>query len=95
VMVVFNDPVPVEKPALQAVLMALEVRNAIGALTAPGAASGTRLDLASASRTDLRHSVQSALKVASTMPLSVLCPMSPPVFAMRPSQDKSSSARVC
>ena len=32
-MVVFNDPVPVEKPALQAVLMALELRNAIGALT--------------------------------------------------------------
>src|ERR1700752_1905519 len=34
VMVVFNDPVPTEKPALQAVLMALEVREAIGALTA-------------------------------------------------------------
>ena len=33
VMVVFNDPVPVEKPALQAVLMALEMREAIGALT--------------------------------------------------------------
>jgi adenylate cyclase len=33
VMVVFNDPVPVENPALQAVLMALEMRGAIGALT--------------------------------------------------------------
>jgi GAF domain-containing protein len=33
VMVVFNDPVPVEKPALQAVLMALEMREAIGGLT--------------------------------------------------------------
>ena len=33
VMVVFNDPVPVENPALQAVLMALEVRVAIGELT--------------------------------------------------------------
>ena len=33
VMVVFNDPVPVESPALQAVLMALEMRDAIGALT--------------------------------------------------------------
>ena len=32
VMVVFNDPVPVENPALQAVLMALELRDAIGAL---------------------------------------------------------------
>ena len=34
VMVIFNDPVPVENPALKAVLMALEMRNAIGALTA-------------------------------------------------------------
>ena len=33
VMVVFNDPVPVANPALQAVLMALELRNALGALT--------------------------------------------------------------
>ena len=33
VMVIFNDPVPVENPALQAVLMALEVREAIGVLT--------------------------------------------------------------
>jgi len=33
VMVVFNDPVPVEKPALQAVLMALETREAMAALT--------------------------------------------------------------
>jgi class 3 adenylate cyclase len=33
VTVIFNDPVPVENPALQAVLMALEMRDAIGALT--------------------------------------------------------------
>jgi len=33
VMVVFNDPVPVQNPPLQAVLMALEMRDAIGALT--------------------------------------------------------------
>jgi len=31
-MVIFNDPVPVENPALQAVLMALEMRTAIEAL---------------------------------------------------------------
>jgi adenylate cyclase len=30
VMVVFNDPVPVENPALQTVLMALDMRTAIG-----------------------------------------------------------------
>ena len=33
VMVVFNDPVPVDNPPLQGVLMALEMRDAIGALT--------------------------------------------------------------
>jgi class 3 adenylate cyclase/putative methionine-R-sulfoxide reductase with GAF domain len=32
VMVIFNDPVPVENPALQAVLMALDMRAAIGGL---------------------------------------------------------------
>jgi class 3 adenylate cyclase len=32
VMVIFNDPVPVENPALQAVLMALDMRNAIGGM---------------------------------------------------------------
>ena len=33
VMVVFNDPIPVDNPALQSVLMALELRVAIGELT--------------------------------------------------------------
>jgi adenylate cyclase len=33
VMVVFNDPVPIQNPALQAVQMALDMRTAIGALT--------------------------------------------------------------
>jgi class 3 adenylate cyclase len=32
VMVVFNDPIPVDKPALQAALMAIDMRAAIGAL---------------------------------------------------------------
>jgi class 3 adenylate cyclase len=32
VMVVFNDPIPVDNPALQAVLMAIEMRVAIGGL---------------------------------------------------------------
>jgi adenylate cyclase len=31
-MVVFNDPIPVDNPALQAVLMAIEMRVAIGGL---------------------------------------------------------------
>jgi GAF domain-containing protein len=33
VMVIFNDPVPIENPPLQAVLMALQMREAIGTLT--------------------------------------------------------------
>ena len=32
VMVIFNDPVPIENPALQAVLMALEMRTAVGGM---------------------------------------------------------------
>ncbi len=32
VMVIFNDPVPVENPALQAVLMALHMRSAVGGM---------------------------------------------------------------
>jgi adenylate cyclase len=36
VMVVFNDPVPVDNPARQAVLMALETREAMGALMESG-----------------------------------------------------------
>ena len=47
-MVVFNDPVPVENPAFHAVLMALEVRDALGVLTGRGAAWGMRLASASA-----------------------------------------------
>jgi class 3 adenylate cyclase len=31
-MVVFNDPMPIDNPALQAVLMALDIRDAIGTL---------------------------------------------------------------
>jgi adenylate cyclase len=33
VMIIFNDPVPIDKPELQAVRMALEMRDAIGTLT--------------------------------------------------------------
>ena len=41
VMVVFNDPVPVKNPALQAVLMALEMRDAIGSIDRDVASVGT------------------------------------------------------
>ena len=55
VMVVFNDPVPVENPALQAVLMALEVREAIGALTGNVASVRARYWLRYRHRAWLRH----------------------------------------
>ena len=88
-MVVFNDPVPVENPALQAVLMALEMRDAIGALTETGVASGTTLASASGSRTALLRSAPSALRDASIMPPSGRCPMLPLGSAMKQSRGKS------
>ena len=88
VMVVFNDPVPVENPALQAVLMALEVRDAIGALTETwrrwGHDIGFGIGIAHSPR-----SAPSALRAASTMPLSARYPMLPLGFAMKRSQGKS------
>jgi GAF domain-containing protein len=44
VMVIFNDPVPVENPALQAVLMALELRDAISRLTEAWRRLGHEID---------------------------------------------------
>jgi class 3 adenylate cyclase len=44
VMVVFNDPVPIENPQLLAVLMALEVRDAIGQLTSKWRRFGHDID---------------------------------------------------
>ena len=95
VMVVFNDPVPVENPALQAVLMALEVRDAIGALTATWSRPATRLASALALRTALLRSAPSASRDASIMPPSVRCRTSLFGFATKPSRTKSSSAREC
>jgi adenylate cyclase len=58
VMVFFNDPIPVQNPALQAVQTAIDMRTAIGALTEKWRRLGhERLVLASVLRTDLRRSV--------------------------------------
>ena len=93
VMVVFNDPVPVENPALQAVLMALEVRDAIGALTETWRRLGH--DSSIALRMASRRSAPSDLKGASTTPPSVRCPTSLLGCAMRQNPVKSSSVREC
>ena len=74
-MVVFNDPVPVDNPALQAVLMALEMRHAIGALTEKWRRLGHDLASASASHMATRRSEPSASRVASTTPSSGRCLM--------------------
>ena len=94
IMVVFNDPVPVENPALQAVLMALEVREALETLTATwsrlGHEIGFGIGIAPASlRLELSDS-----RGDLTMPPSALCRMLPRGFAMKPSQGKSLSVRA-
>ena len=95
VMVVFNDPVPVENPALQAVLMALEVRDAIEALTETWRRLGHDIGFGIGIAQALLRSALSDLKVASTMQLSGRCRTSPHVFAMRPNRGNFSSAREC
>ena len=89
VMVVFNDPVPVENPALQAVLMALEVRDAIGALTETWRRGARHWLRHRHSARGLPRSAPSALRGASTMPPSGRYPMLPLGYAMKRSQGKS------
>ena len=96
VMVVFNDPVPVENPALQAVLMALEVRDAIGALTETWRRLGARHWLRHRHSARLCHARHHRLRGhASTMPPSGRYPTSPLGFATKPSRGKSSLALGC
>ena len=96
VMVVFNDPVPVENPALQAVLMALEMRDAIGALTETWRRWGHDIGFG----IGIAHGFATLGTIgyegrASIMPPSVRYPTSPLAFAMRPSPDKSSLVLGC
>jgi adenylate cyclase len=90
VMVVFNDPVPVENPALQAVLMGLELRDAIRALTATWSRLGHDIGFG----IGIAHGF-ATLGAASTTPQSGPSLTSPLAFAMRQNRGKSSSAREC
>jgi hypothetical protein len=63
--VIFNDPVPEGNPTLQAVLMALEMRDAIGAMTEKW--RRLRHDIGFG----ISRSAPSASRDASTTPLSV------------------------
>ena len=95
VMVIFNDPVPVENPALQAVLMALEMRDAIGALTEKWRQLGHEIGFGIGIAHGYRHAWGPlALRDASTMPPSGRCPTSHPDSATKPSPVKYSSVRV-
>jgi len=88
VMVVFNDPVPVENPALQAVLMALEMRAAIGRLTEQWRRLGHDIGFG----IGINHGFATLGTIgfvgASIMPPSARCRTSPLGFAMRPDRDK-------
>jgi Adenylate and Guanylate cyclase catalytic domain len=95
VMVVFNDPVPVENPAFQAVLMALELREAIGALTATWSRLGHEIGFG----IGIAHGFAALGTIGFVGRFDYAAigtyPTSPLVFAMRPSQDKSSSVLGC
>jgi adenylate cyclase len=94
VMVIFNDPVPVENPALQAVLMALHMRSAIEALMEKWACLVMTLASGLASRMATQRSGRLGLKVGMTMPRLEQYPMWLPDFAMRPSPARFSLARA-
>jgi adenylate cyclase len=91
VMVIFNDPVPVENPALQAVLMALEVRDAIETLTETWRRWGH--DIGFGFGIGIAHGFATlgtiGFEVASIMPPSGRFPMLPPGCAMKRSRGKS------
>ena len=93
VMVIFNDPVPVENPALQAVLMALDMRTAIGALIEKWRDLGHDLGFG----IDIAHGFATlgtiGFEGGETMPRSAPSPMLHPVSAMKPSPVKSSLVR--
>ena len=93
VMVIFNDPVPVENPALQAVLMALDMRVAIGGLIEKWRELGHDLGFGIGIAHGFATLEQSDSRVGETTPPSARYRTSPRGFAMRRSPVKSSSVR--
>jgi hypothetical protein len=94
-MVVFNDPVPVENPPLQAVFMALEMRDAIGALTDRWRRLGHDIGFGIGIEHGFATLGTMALRGASTMPPSERYPTRLLGSATKPSPVKSSSVPVC
>ena len=95
VMVVFNDPVPVENPALQAVLMALEMRDAIGALTETWHRWGHDIGFGIGIAHGFATLGTIGFEGASIMPPSGRYRMLPLGCAMKRSRGKSSSVLGC
>ena len=89
VMVIFNDPVPVENPALQAVLMALELRNALGALTQTWSRLGHEIGYGIGIAHGFATLGTFRSRGASTMPPSGRYRTWPLASAMKPSRGKS------
>ena len=89
VMVVFNDPVPVDNPALQAVLMALEMRDAIGALTEKWRRLGHDIGFGIGIAHGFATLGTIGFEGASTMLPSARYPMLPLGYAMKRSRGRS------
>ena len=86
VMILFNDPVPVEDHELQAIRMALRMRDSMAVLARrAGGSAAMRSASASASPAATRPSARSASKDASTTGRSARSPISPHACAGRPS----------
>ena len=94
VMILFNDPVPVERPrAAGDPHGASHARVDGGARAAAGKSAASRSASASASRAATRRSARSASRAASTTARSAPSPISPRACAARPATARSSSRR--
>jgi adenylate cyclase len=89
VMVVFNDPVPVENPALQAVLMALEMSDAIEVSTETWRRLGHEIGFGIGIAHGFATFGTIGVEGASTMPPAGRCPMLRLGYATKPSRVKS------
>ena len=89
VMVVFNDPVPVDNPALRAVQMALETRDAMGALTEKWRRLGHEVGFGIGIAHGYATLGTIGFEGGSTTPPLGRYPMSPLVFATKLSRVKS------
>jgi adenylate cyclase len=89
VMVVFNDPVPVQNPALQAVQMALDLRRAIEKLMEKWRRLGHEIGFGIGIAHGFATLGTSVLRAASIMQPSEQSLMSPLDFATKPNRGKS------